>query len=251
LEVPAVNSSVVRFTLVALAALLLTPRAARAQADDTRWNVEATVGWDIGLSGDFLAAGIGTINGVPIVIQTQSFNEVYGTGVQWQFGAGYKLDEDAEVHGQFTYQRSAADAVLVGKAGASDLYATFEDYEVWSLEAGYRRYFEHRGKVRPYAGVTLGIADIPRINGAFAATQASAVQFSTDLYDGTAAFIFGVNGGLLYRLTDRTDFKAQIGFRRTSGLAQIDDLASTGLGDINDRSARWSMPIAFGIHVRF
>ena len=33
---------------------------------------DASVGWDISLSGDFLAAGIGTLQGVPVVFQSQS-----------------------------------------------------------------------------------------------------------------------------------------------------------------------------------
>jgi len=239
-------------TIVLLPLLIgIHPTAALAQTDEGRWNLEATVGWDVGLSGDFLAAAIGTLNSVPIIIQTQSYDKLYGTGVQWQIGLGYRLDDHGEVRGHFTYQRSGADAVLVGKAGTSDLFATFEDYRVFSLEGGYRRYFEHRGKLRPYAGVMLGLADIPRINGVFGATQSSAVQFATDLYDGTAAFTFAVNGGALYRLTDRADLKTEIGFRRTSGLAQIDDLVGTGLERVNDRSARWSLPIAIGVHVRF
>ena len=236
-------------SLVALSLCLMTPSPAVAQV--TKWNIEGSIGWDIGLSGDFIAAGIGTINSVPIVLQTQSFGAVYGTGVQWQIGAGYALNDDAEVRANFTYQRSGSDAVLIGKAGTSDLYGTFDDYEVWSIEGGYRRYFELRGKMRPYAGAMIGIADIPRINGVFAATQANVVQYATDLYDGTAAFIFSVNGGVLYRVSERADLKLQLAFRHTGGLSQVDDLVGTGLGNINDRSSRWSMPIAIGVHVRF
>lgn len=236
----------------ALAALCLCFAVATpARAQDSKWNIEGSIGWDIGLSGDFLAAGIGTINNVPVVIQTQSFGAVYGTGVQWQIGAGYALDDRAEVLGSFTYQRSGSDAVLLGKAGNSDLYGTFDDYEVWSIEGGYRRYFERRDKLRPYTGVLIGIADIPRINGVFTATQANVVQYNTDLYDGTAAFIFTVNGGALYRVHERADVRFQIGLRHTSGLAEIDNLQGTGLGNINDRSGRWSLPISIGLHVRF
>jgi hypothetical protein len=225
--------------------------AAPAHAQDTKWNVEGSVGWDIGLSGDFLAAGIGTINNVPVVIQTQSFGAVYGTGIQWQFGAGYTLNDNAEVRGDFNFQRSGADAVLIGKAGTSDLFGTFQDYEVWSLEAGYRRYFERRDKLRPYVGVTAGIADLPRISGVLTAPAANLVSYATDLYDGHAAFVFSFNGGALYRVTDRADVKFQLALRHTSGLAQIDNLQDPGLAQINDRSARWSLPIAIGIRYKF
>ena len=241
------KSTYVACCLFVLGLMMATP----ALAQDSKWNIEGSVGWDVGLSGDFLAAGIGSINNVPVVIQSQSFGAVYGTGIQWQIGAGYALDENAEVRGDFNYQRAGSDAVLIGKAGTSDLFGTFQDYEVWSLEAGYRRYFERRDKLRPYVGVTAGIADLPRISGVLAATQASLVGYALDLYDGTAAFVFSVNGGVLYRVTDRADLKFQLAFRHTSGLAQIDNLQDTSLANINDRSARWSMPIAIGFRFKF
>ena len=243
------KSTFVTCSLLALSLSLL--RSTPAAAQDTKWNIEGSIGWDVGLSGDFLAAGIGSINNVPVVIQTQSFGAVYGTGIQWQIGAGYKLDEKSEVRGDFNYQRSGSNAVLIGKAGTSDLFGTFEDYEVWSLEGGYRRYFEARDKLRPYVGVTAGIADLPRISGVLAATGANLVGYATDLYDGTAAFVFSFNGGVLYRVTDRADLEFQLALRHTSGLAQIDSLQDTSLAGINDRSARWSMPIAIGIRYKF
>ena len=77
------------------------------------------------------------------------------------------------------------------------------------------------------------------------------MRYQTDLYDGTAAFSFGVNGGLLYALSERFDVQAQIGFRHNSGLAEIDDLEGTGLGQINDKSTRWTLPITFGVRYKF
>ena len=52
-------------------------------------------------------------------------------------------------------------------------------------------------------------------------------------------------------LNERADLKVQLGFRHTGGLSQIDNLVGTGLGEINDRSSRWSMPLSFGVHFRF
>jgi len=247
-----VKSKYLYCPVLALAACLVTPAAARAQSGDSRWSLEGTIGWDIGLSGDFLAASSGSVNGVPVVIQSQSYNTVYGTGIQWQAGLGYTVNEESEVRGQFMYQKSGANAVLVGKAGASsDLYGTFDDYEVWNFEGEYRRYFQRHDKARPYAALAFGIADIPRINGTFTALPAGAIRAANDLYDGVAAFTFAVNGGVLYRLNDRLDLKGQVGLRHVSGLAEVDSLQGTGLANVNDKSARWSVPIAFGIRVNF
>ena len=85
----------------------------------------------------------------------------------------------------------------------------------------------------------------------FAAPEAGLARYATDLYDGTAALTLGFAGGALYRLNDRFDLNGQIMFRYNSGLSKIDALQGTGLDKTNDKSARWTMPITFGIRVKF
>jgi hypothetical protein len=247
-----VKSTFVRVAAFCLSIVCLPAEAAAQAPVESRWSVDASIGWDNSVSGDFLAAGIGELEGAPIVIQSTSFGDVYGTGALWQFGAGYAIDAINEVRGQFTYQRVGSDAVTLGTAGLSNFVGTFDDYKVSTFDAGFRHYFAYPDmKLRPYAGATIGVAIIPEIDGVFAAPQAGIVRYQTDLYDGTAAFSFGVNGGLLYALSPQFDVTAQIGLRHNSGLAEIDDLEGTGLGDINDKSARWTLPITFGVRFKF
>jgi hypothetical protein len=225
---------------------------AHAQTPARPWSVEASVGWDVGLTGDFLSASIGTLNGVPVVFQSQPFDDVYGNGLMWQFGGGYRLDEWNEVRAHVGYQRVGADVAELGTAGAFDLVATFDDYRAWNIEGGYRRYFPtNRNRLRPYAGATLGVAIISEIDAVFASPQAGLERYATDFYDGTAAFTFGVNGGVLYSLNERFDLKGQLDLRYNSGLSAIDATLGTGLEDVNDKSSRWTLPITFGVRVKF
>ena len=225
---------------------------AGAQTPQSPWSAEVGVGWDIGLSGDFLAAGIGTLNGVPVVFQSQPFDDVYGNGVLWQFSGGYMLDDVNEVRGQFSYQHVGADVVNLGTAGAFGLVATFADYQASTIEGGARHYFARRGeRWRPYAGGTIGVAIITEIDGVLASPQAGLARYATDFYDGTAAFALGVNGGVLYTLNERFDLNGQFGVRYNSGLSAIDAFEGTGLEDVNDKSSRWTMPITFGLRVKF
>lgn len=229
---------------------LATPVA--AQTDDSSWNVEGSIGWDIGLSGDFLAASIGTIEGQPAVIRAQSFGDVFGNGVQFQFSAGYMVDEINEVRGQFSYQRVGADVTPLGTLGGTDLVGTFDDYKAWTIEAAYRHYFaKRREKLRPYGGGTFGVSIISEIDGVFAAPQAGLTRLATDFYDGTAALSLGFNGGVLYALTEQLDLNGQVGFRYNSGLSKIDAFQGTGLEGINDKSSRWTMPISIGLRYNF
>jgi hypothetical protein len=233
-------------------AFVFTAGHASAQTAQSSWNAEASVGWDVNVSGAFLAAGIGTLDHNATVITAQSFGDVYGTGVLWQVSGGYMIDEINEVRGQLSLQRAGSDIVSLGTANGTDLVATFDDYKAWTVEAGYRHFFAPRDvRLRPYGGATIGVAIIDEIDGVFAAPQGGITRLATDFYDGTAAFSFGVNGGALYGLNDRYDLYAQIGLRFNSGLSQIDTLRGTGLEDINDKSSRWTMPISIGIRVNF
>jgi hypothetical protein len=252
-----VEGHVVKSSLRSIAVLVLCTSSfiatdAGAQTPKSPWSADVSVGWDIGLSGDFLSAGIGTLNAVPVVFQSQPFDDVYGNGVQWQFGGGYMLDDFNEVRGQFSYQHVGADVVNLGTAGNFGLVATFADYQASSIEAGARHYFALRGeRWRPYAGGTIGVSIISEIDGVLASPQAGLARYATDLYDGTAAVTFGVNGGVLYALNDRFDLSGQLGFRWNSGLSAIDALAGTGLENVNEKSSRWTMPITFGLRVKF
>jgi hypothetical protein len=238
--------------VLVFSAFVLTAGHASAQTALSSWNAEASVGWDVNVSGAFLAAGIGTLDHSATVITAQSFGDVYGTGVLWQFSGGYLIDEINEVRGQLSFQRAGSDIVSLGSANGTDLVATFDDYRAWTLEAGYRHFFATRDvRLRPYGGATIGVSIIDEIDAVFAAPQGGITRLATDFYDGTAAFSFGVNGGALYGLNDRYDLFAQIGLRFNSGLSQIDSLRGTGLEDINDKSSRWTMPITIGIRVNF
>jgi len=238
--------------VLVLSVFVLTTGRASAQTGQSSWNAEASVGWDINVGGAFLAAGIGTLNDVATVVSSQSFGDVYGTGLLWQFGGGYMVDEINEVRAQVSYQRAGSDIVDLGTANGADLVATFDDYKAWTIEAGYRHFFAKRDvRLRPYGGASVGVAIIKEIDAVFAAPQPGLTRLATDFYDGTGAFSFGVNGGALYGLNDRFDVNAQVGFRFNSGLSQIDSLRGNGLEDVNDKSARWTMPISIGIRFNF
>jgi hypothetical protein len=224
---------------------------AGAQTSTSPLSAELGVGWDVGLSGDFLAASIGTLNGVPVVFESQPFDDVYGNGLMWQFGGGYRLDDANEIRAQVSYQRVGAGVAELGTAGAFGIVATFDDYHAWSIEGGFRRYFPARERLRPYAGATLGVSIISEIDAVFASPQAGLERYATDFYDGTAALTLGVNGGVLYSLNERFDLNGQLGLRYNSGLSAIDALVGTGLEGVNDKSSRWTLPITFGLRVKF
>jgi hypothetical protein len=60
-----------------------------------------------------------------------------------------------------------------------------------------------------------------------------------------------VNVGLDVQSGKNIGYFGQLGIRYVSGMSEIDDLVGTGLDNINDKSARWTLPFVVGIKYRF
>lgn len=236
-----------------LASLVLATDAhAQASSGESRWVVDLGVGLDNAVNGNVNSGAIGVLQGQAAALLPNPYGEVYGTGVQLRFGGGFVLDDVSEVRGVFTYQSADADLVRLGDIGPSSLYAQYSDYKSLGLDVGYRRYVPiPTPGLRVYGEGTLGLAFIDRINVLLAAPQANLVFNQTDFYDATAAFTWSISGGVLFRVAEHVDINGQIGLRRVSGLAEVDQLVGTGLEDINNDSARLTFPIVVGVRFRF
>jgi len=235
-----------------LAALGLAPVAqAQPSIMDYRWSFDVGLGWDNSLSGNINSGASGKLNDQVVVVVPNSYSDVYGTGFHLRFGGGYLIDEISEVRATFTYQSLSADLTPMGDFGVSNLYGQYDKYKSFGLDVGFRRYFDMNPKVRPYLEGTFGLGFITEIDVVLSAPAANLTETATDFYDRTAAFALGGNAGVLWQVSDRVGAFGQIGLRWMSGLAEIDDLAGTGLETINDDSSRWTLPVVVGMRVRF
>jgi hypothetical protein len=228
-------------------------QAQSASAPENPWSAEVSVGWDFNLSGALLKSGIGSIDGSPTVIEEQSYGDVFGTGVQWRFGAGYMYDERQELRAALTIQNVSADVVELGTVDGQPLFGTFDDYTSVAIDFGYRYHLNEiqNGRVRPYVGGTIGLAFISEMDADLAAPNIGLVINNANFYDGTTAFAFGVEGGALFPVHDRVDLNVNLGFRYTGGMSDIDPLVNSGLDDINDDSGRWTLPLMVGVRFKF
>ena len=241
------------FVLMAVFAALTLASAAQAQPSvmDRRWSVDVGLGWDNGITGNINSGGIGKINDQAVVILPNPYDKVYGTGFQLRFGGGYLLDDSTEVRAIFTYQSLDANLTTMGDIGTSKLYAQYDPYRSFALDAGFRRYVDVAANARVYAEATLGIGFISETDVTLVAPTVNLAQHATDFYDRTAAFSFGGNIGLLLQTSERVGVYGQIGMRWVSGMSAVDGLAGTGLEVINDNSSRWTLPFIIGIRTRF
>lgn len=237
----------------AIAVIAVTLGAAStATAQDSPWSFDAGIGWDNGISGHINSSAIGSINNQVVVITSNTFEEVYGTGLHLRFGGGYMVNENTEVTGMFTFQSLDADQVTpMGDIGSSNLYAQYTDYQTFGLDVGLRRYMNLNSSIRAYGEGLIGLGFIDKTDVTLVAPGANLAGQATDFYDQTTAWTIGFTAGMIFQGSGRVGYYGQLGLRYLSGLAEVDDLVGTGLEDINDKSSRWTLPFVAGIRVRF
>lgn len=230
---------------------LFAPQSARAQASP--WSMDVSIGWDNAVSGDFVTGAIGSLQGFPLILEKQKWDDVYGTGMLFNIAVGYEFDERSELRAAFTYQSTGSDdTVTIGTFRGGPLLAVFDDYKAWGIDGGYRFYFaEAAERWRPYAGGSLGIGKVSGIEIDLAQSNLDIGLNDVEFYEGNAALTLGVDGGVLYRLTERLALDGRIGLRYVSGLANVANPDFTGLDDLNSGSSRWTLPITLGLRVRF
>ena len=232
--------------------LAAAPDAYAQTAANTPWSFEVGIGWDNGIAGHINSSGIGEINGQSVVITSNTYEQVYGTGLHLRFGGGYMLSDQTEVTGIFTWQSLDADQVTpMGDIGISNLYGRYSDYQMFGFDAGLRRYANFSTTYRLYGEGSLGIGFVDKTDVTLVAPGANLTGDANDLYDQTAAWSMGGAVGLLVQTGGKVGFFGQLGLRYVSGMAEVDDLVGTGLETINDKSSRWTLPFVGGVRLRF
>ena len=244
-----------KLVCIVIAMMASLTLAATAQAQpygmDYRWSFDVGLGWDNSITGNINSGGVGKIDNQTVVILPNPYDKVYGTGLQLRFGGGYMIDEVTEVRGMFTYQSLDANLTTMGDIGTSKLYAQYDPYRSFALDAGVRRYADVASNVRVYAEATAGIGFISETDVVLIAPTVNLTQRATDFYDRTAAVSIGGNLGVLFQASERVGVYGQIGMRWLSGMAPVDGLAGTDLEVINDNSSRWTLPFIIGLRTRF
>jgi hypothetical protein len=223
-----------------------------AEGPTSRWIAEVGIGFDNSISGNINSGAVGQLSGHNVVILKNTYEAVYGTGLTFRFGGGYKLDDLTELIGTFTFQSLDADLVSMGDIDAARLYGQFTDYQSFALDFGFRRYTPvTNSTIRLYAQGGLGIGFVDKIDITFIAPAIGFENKNNDFYDQTVAFTLLADLGVLVPVNPHLGVFVQGGVRWVSGVGQVDSLESTTLNTINDESGRWTMPILAGVRWGF
>lgn len=221
-----------------------------AEAQSGPWSFSFDAGAQAALNGDVHGGGLGTVLGLPTVVESRSFGDVYGAGFFWNAGLGYRVGERGEFRLNGHYTNNPAERLQVGAVAGLPLLALFDDYRAFGFDIGYRQYFGDAA-ARPYVGAGVGFVRLGEVRSEFSVPAAGVILSDVDFLESSTVPAFNFGGGVQIRLSDALAFQGGIDFRWHGDASDIDGLAGTGLESINDESRRWSMPITAGLTLRF
>jgi hypothetical protein len=236
---------------VAAAALAVLVWSAPAQAqNDKPWSVTYDLGAQVAASGDAHGGGTGTVLKLPTSVAAKSYGDVFGPGLYWALGVGYRVSPHGEVRVAGSYTSNPSEKLQVGTVATLPLNAKFDDYKAFGMDFGYRHYLSS-GKVKPYVGGAAGFTRVDAIASTLTVPAANVTLANVPFYKTSTVPSVGVAGGAQVHLTDMLAFQAGVDLRWHGDLTQNEGLAGTGLENINDRSRRWALPVTAGLTVRF
>jgi hypothetical protein len=189
--IPSVWKSAAITAFVPILLVAARPAYAQAQAQQpaassSPWSFDVGVGWDDVISGNINSSGIGQINNQAVVITSNSYEDVFGTGLHLRFGGGYAFSDNTEVTATFVFQSSEADQITpMGDIGVSNLYGKYTDYQTFGLDMGLRRYMTLSSSLRLYGEGAVGVGFIDETDVTLVAPSANLSGDANDFYDQT------------------------------------------------------------------
>ncbi len=225
-----------------------------------RWNVEGGIGASFPAGQNIITAS--RTNNVPgFDVNSQSFGDVYDTGVRAELGGSYALAPNTKITAFGHYEHAdGGDIVDFGTANGLVTSASVSDYEAWGGEIGLRQYFKPTNgyivkSVRPYVEGRVGVSRVNDIQFENVTIDGAprAAGTTIGLYENswvpTAAGLVGIETPV----ARYTTVGIESGLRYQGGLES--DLETFGpgsnFGGLNNNRGRWSVPLTIRGRYRF
>lgn len=232
-------------------AALSWPASVLAQGVEGTRSVYFSVGTGVGLSGNVIEEGVGTLNDEPGVFVEQAFSNHYSDGLKIRGGFAWGFDYNKEVYGTFGYGKLNATERVVGSIAGYPLYARFSNARTIDLEGGVRYYFLADGPLRTYVGGVAGLRFLDEVNTTLRVIELGVTLPDVEYFDTSTLFIFGGDAGIMRDLSPSVAIGGELGLRFQPKPGQETFLLATGFQDINDTGSRWSIPLNVFIAYKF
>jgi opacity protein-like surface antigen len=262
--------AVATFAAPALAQSMALPEAGRFSGSVTA-GIEVPVGGDVHGGGTSGILALGALNpaltgvNAELRVQSRSFDDIYGETTTYGVEGAYGVSDRSEIFGALRMSQADEARVQVGNAVVTSssvaavpagttlpAFGQFGEYNVLSLEAGYRQYFDLGSSFTPYVAGRVGVARIDEIKATFTVPAAGITLANVPFYDETTTFVTGIDLGVVYAPNDRFSVGVETGLRYTAGPDDNDTgIGPLGLGSINNEGERLSVPVMVRASFKF
>jgi hypothetical protein len=236
--------------LLALFSLSLLSHAAQAEPpvqmpDPGNWRGSITAGLDTDVKSDLLDSGRWQYqsggNTSNVTSENITFNDVYGSMLTTGFEASYAVTRFSEMFGRLSYSTASGDTMTLGKIGNADVMASFDDYQAYGLDVGYRYFFDLDDTgFTPYLGGVAGMRYVPGFGASL--DSAGSDLGGLNLFDDSFVPTFGLDIGFLYPLSRNLAVGFETGLYYSLGLKDDDGSFANGSSNINDNGERLYVP---------
>jgi len=238
--------------LAATVLFVLAPvAAARAQGVEGVRSVTVFVGTGVGLSGNAINEGVGTINDKPAVIVEQAFSNHFSDALRLRGSYALGLDYNKEVFATFAWGKYNGTHRIVGSVSGYPLTARFSNPDAIDIEGGIRYYLKPEGPVRTYIAPTAGVRLLEPTTVNFSVFEVGISLDNLPYFKRSTLFLGGADTGVSYDFSDTISVGAEIGLRYQTKPAAEVLFPDPKLADVNNTGSRWSLPVSAFVKVRF
>ena len=233
----------------------------KSVCDRTHWTIGLAGGLDFPVEGTFhtaqsasvdtalLGLGAGT---VPFEIGEAEYKDIFPNFQRYGLEARRQVTDHVGLVLGAGYTKGDAQSRQIGTAGGNALFAQFDDYEDVHLYSGFRYVVNPQNRIRFVLGTNAGVRFVNDMNATLSSPGLGLGPTNVNFYDDTTVFSFGTVFGLEVDVVQNLVMTIETGSNFQTQLDRDDSsLAPLGLGNLNDGSGVYSVPLRFGLTYRW
>jgi hypothetical protein len=209
------------------------------------------IGFQADSGGSLNSSGIGRVNNLPAEINANTWGERYDAALTVRYGIAFNLTDNSQLFAAGHWEQAEADDAVIGLLGGQPLNATFDDYQGWGLDFGYRRFLRTTMSAKPFVAGSIGFQHVESIAATLTSAPNNFIAGDVPFYDSSWVPQWRLGTGFLWDVTPRWGWQVTIDFKFSGVLSDQAGLGTLGFERVNDTGNRLTLPILAGVYYKF
>lgn len=229
--------------------VVAVPARAQTSLEAGGGMIWGSLGFQADLGGNVNSSGIGVVGGQRAEINANTWAERYDAALLFRIGGAYNLDYRSQIFGTLYWEQAEADPAPAGLIGGRELEVTFDDYQGWGIDAGYRYFFDAGLPIMPFLAASIGFQRVQEINVSLLSPPFAAIN--VPFYDDSWVTQWRVGTGFIGDFNRHFGWQATLDVKYSGVLSDASGIGTLGFERINNAGNRWTLPFMGGIYVKF